>query len=470
MADAGSPDFWDIISSPEEMGMFNLFIDGVAYERLRLYSPDPRISGQERHYMDFVVSTRGNNLTVTVAPDRTTNSTNATMNGLEIMKIIDEVRALDGRACVELIVGSILGAAAFLVLIVVTLCYLKTHRSRAGSRGTTRSCRLFTLQEISEATNNFEEGLLLGEGGFGKVYKGMMNNGKEVAIKVANPQSGQGLREFENEIELLSKLSHQNLVSLIGYCNEDSQMILVYEFLANGSLSGHLHGTNFLPLSWKRRLEICVGTAKALHYLHTGAPRSVIHRDVKTANILLNDNFDPKIADFGISRKGPPLDKSHVTTLVKGSFGYIDPEYFRTKYLTEKSDVFSFGMVLMEVMCGKSALDDTRPTEHLNLARWALSCQENGTFHEIIDPYLIGKVNLDSLHKVRELAWKCLEESRINRPSMGYVLCELEDALHLELALPIQQISADCAINMVAENGIKDEEEQDFPANLVLSV
>ena len=211
-------------------------------------------------------------------------------------------------------------------------------------------------------------------------------------------------------------------------------MILAYEYMANGSLSSHLYGPNLIPLSWKQRLQICIGAAKGLHYLHTGAHQSIIHRDVKTANILLDENFVAKVSDFGISRKGPLLDKSHVTTAVKGSFGYVDPEYFRTKYLTEKSDVYSFGVVLMEVVCGKPALDDSRPTEQINLANWALSCQEKGIFHQIVDPSLTAKVNLDSLNTICELARKCLEENRINRPPMGYVLCKLDDALHLELA------------------------------------
>ncbi|XP_028807537.1 receptor-like protein kinase THESEUS 1 [Neltuma alba] len=457
--------FCDVISNSKSLTIFNLFINDVVYERVDLYSIFHKFSVP--FYMDFVVYTKKRDLTLSVAPDRMTNSRNATISGLEIMEIINEVRMLDGVAPSESILPNsssrivkvanipvpVIGVAAFLVLTAIKLCYIIAHRSRASSRTTPLSCRLFTLHEISEATNSFDESLLLGEGGFGKVYEGTMVNGIKVAIKVANHESRQGLHEFQNEIKLLSKLSHSNLISLIGCCNEDSQMILVYEFLANGSLSGYLYGAGFIPLSWKQRLEICIGTAKGLHFLHTRVPRSIIHRDVKTTNILLDKNLVPKVADFGISRKGPPLDKSHVTTFVKGSFGYIDPEYFRTKYLTEKSDAFSFGMVLMEVICGKPALDNTRPTEHLNLARWASSCQEMGTFHEIIDPYLNGKVNLDSLNKVCELAWKCLEERRINRPPIGYVLCELEDALHIELASPIQQVSVDCAI----ENGMEDE-------------
>ncbi|KAK4255730.1 hypothetical protein QN277_008693 [Acacia crassicarpa] len=467
--------FCDTISNSISLAIFNLFInDRVAYERVDLYTILHNFSVP--YYKDFIVYTREHDLMVTVAPDRTTNRRNATISGLEIMKIINEVRILDEVTSADrnlpnssstivklaIIVGPIIGAAAFLVLTTITFCYMIAHRSKASSRSTTpTSCRLFTLQEISEATNNFDECLVLGEGGFGKVYEGTMDNGIKVAIKVANPKSRQGLGEFQNEIQLLSKLSHKNLISLIGCCDENSQMILVYEFLANGSLSGHLYGTAFVPLSWKQRLLICIGAAKGLHFLHTGAPQCIIHRDVKTANILLDKNLVPKVADFGISRKGPPLDKSHVTTLVKGSFGYLDPEYFRTKYLTAKSDVFSFGMVLMEVISGKPALDNTRPTEHINLATWASSCQEKGTFHEIIDSNLIGKVNLDSLNKVRELAWKCLEEHRKNRPPMVYVLCELEDALHLELASPIWQVSVDCALDVVAENGIEEEREQD---------
>ncbi|RHN74796.1 putative protein kinase RLK-Pelle-CrRLK1L-1 family [Medicago truncatula] len=253
---------------------------------------------------------------------------------------------------------------------------------------------------MQQATNCFDAELIIGKEGFGKVYKGTLENGEVVAIKVANPESRQGLGEFQNEIELLSGLSHSNLVSLVGCYNEDSELILVYNYMANGSLSSHLYGRDFVPLSWKQRLAICLGAAKGLLYLHTGAKQSIIHRDVKTTNILLDKKIVPKVSDFGISKKGPILDKSHVTTNVKGSFGYVDPEYFRTKFLTKKSDVFSFGVVLIEVICGKPALDDALPTQQMNLALRALSCDKKGTFHEMMDPYLIGKVNMDSLNKV----------------------------------------------------------------------
>jgi serine/threonine protein kinase len=316
---------------------------------------------------------------------------------------------------------------------------------------------------MQQATNFFDAELLIGAGGFGKVYRGKLENGKVVAIKVANPESRQGPNEFHNEIELLYGLRHQNLVTLVGCCNEDSELILVYNYMANGSLSKHLYGGDFVPLSWKQRLGICLGAAKGLLYLHTGAKQTIIHRDVKTTNILLDENLVPKVADFGISKKGPLLDKSHVTTNVKGSFGYVDPEYFRTKYLTKKSDVYSFGVVLIEVICGRPALDDTRTTQEMNLALWALSCHKKGTFNELVDPYLIGKVNMDSLNKVLELAWKCLEERRVNRPPMGYVLCQLEEALHLELASHVlndnDNINGDSSTHSCVGNGFTDDIE-----------
>ncbi|KEH38502.1 receptor-like kinase [Medicago truncatula] len=198
---------------------------------------------------------------------------------------------------------------------------------------------------MQQATNCFDAELIIGKEGFGKVYKGTLENGEVVAIKVANPESRQGLGEFQNEIELLSGLSHSNLVSLVGCYNEDSELILVYNYMANGSLSSHLYGRDFVPLSWKQRLAICLGAAKGLLYLHTGAKQSIIHRDVKTTNILLDKKIVPKVSDFGISKKGPILDKSHVTTNVK-------------------------------VICGKPALDDALPTQQMNLALRALSCDK----------------------------------------------------------------------------------------------
>lgn len=434
------------------------------------------------YYKDFVCNASADSdaLTVSVGPDSVADFTNATLNGLEVMKISNEARSLDGLSSVEsllpdkpsnktkigIIVGSVVGAVAAVALIGICYCCLLARKSKTPQQGYpwlplplygnsqtmtkmsttsqksgTASCislassnlgRLFMFQEILDATNKFDEGLLLGVGGFGRVYKGTLDDGTKVAVKRGNPRSEQGIAEFRTEIEMLSKLRHRHLVSLIGYCDERSEMILVYEYMANGPLRSHLYGTDLPPLSWKQRLEICIGAARGLHYLHTGAAQSIIHRDVKTTNILLDDNFVAKVADFGLSKTGPALDQTHVSTAVKGSFGYLDPEYFRRQQLTEKSDVYSFGVVLMEVLCTRPALNPVLPREQVNIAEWAMTWQKKGMLDQIMDSNLVGKVNPASLKKFGETAEKCLAEHGVDRPSMGDVLWNLEYALQLE--------------------------------------
>ncbi|KAF8413960.1 hypothetical protein HHK36_001957 [Tetracentron sinense] len=473
--------FCDIISLAMNTLVFNVYINSdIALASLDLSSSTGALAAP--YYKDFISnsSTDSDTLMVSVGPDTMADITNAILNGLEIMKISNDARSLDGLSSVEgllpksatkksklgIIIGLAVGISAAVVLIGLCYCCLVARRSKTPHQGHpwlplplygnsqtmtkvsttsqksgTASCisltssnlgRLFMFQEIMDATNKFDESLLLGVGGFGRVYKGTLEDGTKVAVKRGNPRSEQGLAEFRTEIEMLSKLRHRHLVSLIGYCDERSEMILVYEYMANGPLRSHLYGTDLPSLSWKQRLEICIGAARGLHYLHTGAAQSIIHRDVKTTNILLDENFVAKVADFGLSKTGPALDQTHVSTAVKGSFGYLDPEYFRRQQLTEKSDVYSFGVVLMEVLCTRPALNPVLPREQVNIAEWAMSWQKKGMLDQIMDPTLVGKVNPASLKKFGETAEKCLAEYGVDRPTMGDVLWNLEYALQLE--------------------------------------
>ncbi|KAL0401277.1 UNVERIFIED_CONTAM: Receptor-like protein kinase FERONIA [Sesamum latifolium] len=239
-----------------------------------------------------------------------------------------------------------------------------------------RLCRRFSLAEILLATRNFSDAHLIGKGGFGKVYKGLIDNGRQiVAVKRLKSDSRQGAHEFLTEIETLTELRHVNLVSLIGYCNEHGEMILVYEYMPSGTLADHLYklarnSDSDSSLTWKQRLSICIGAGRGLDYLHTG--NSLIHRDVKTSNILLDENFIAKVSDFGLAKhltRGK--SQTHVSTKVKGTFGYFDPTYFTTGKLTRKSDTYAFGVVLLEVLSGRAAVDPSVAANEQILTNWA---------------------------------------------------------------------------------------------------
>ncbi|XP_041002583.1 LOW QUALITY PROTEIN: putative receptor-like protein kinase At5g39000 [Juglans microcarpa x Juglans regia] len=295
-------------------------------------------------------------------------------------------------------------------------------------------CRYFSIVEIKAATNNFDRQLVIGAGGFGNVYKGYIDSGSTaVAIKRLNPSSKQGTREFWTEIHMLSQLRHVNLVALIGYCDDQDEMILVYEYVARGTLRSHLYGNDNPTLTWKQRVQICIGAAHGLNYLHTGAKNMIIHRDVKSTNILLDERLLAKVSDFGLSKLGPTsMSQTHVSTVVKGSFGYVDPEYYRRQKLTEKSDVYSFGVVMFEVLCARPALMPSQPKEQVNLAQWARKCYHNGTLDQIADPCLRGEIAYDCLNKFGEVADSCIRDRGIERPTMRDVVWALQFVLKLQ--------------------------------------
>ncbi|KAL8235222.1 hypothetical protein R6Q59_021322 [Mikania micrantha] len=298
----------------------------------------------------------------------------------------------------------------------------------------------FTFSEIKLATKNFDESLVIGRGGFGKVYRGTVtcsdgNILMDVAIKRLDSDSSQGAGEFWAEVEMLSKLRHCHLVSLVGYCSDRQEMILVYEYMPNGTLADRIHKSRAPLLTWVRRLKICIGAARGLDYLHTGTgiKHGVIHRDVKSSNILLDGNWAAKISDFGLSKIGPINQPStYVNTLVRGTFGYLDPEYFQTGRLTRKSDVYAFGVVLFEVLCGKQAVDRSVDEEHWGLATWAQDSIKEGRLKQIVDPDLREIISPKCLKEFALLASRCLHSRPRQRPTMAEVVMGLESILALQ--------------------------------------
>eukprot|EP00253_Pinus_taeda_P018112 PITA_18112 len=313
--------------------------------------------------------------------------------------------------------------------------------------------RAFTLDEMRAATQSFSQEI--GRGGFGSVFFGKLPQGKLIAVKVLSQLSGQGIQEFLNEVDLLSKINHRNLVSLLGYCNETDEVMLVYEHMSGGTLRDHLYGPRAenSDLNWKRRLNIALDAAQGLEYLHVGCNPKIIHRDVKTANILLDTNLNGKLADFGLSKMIIDGEATHVTTVVKGTFGYLDPEYFNTRMLTEKSDVYSFGVVLLEILSGRAPIDTNLPEEEINIVRWVtpylLETDENGgKIIDVIDKRLCGGYDMKSVSNVAKIAMRCLQALPSRRPTVSEVVAELKEAIKVEE-------DKDC-ISIAEENGIQN--------------
>ncbi|XP_047095393.1 receptor-like cytoplasmic kinase 185 isoform X1 [Lolium rigidum] len=286
----------------------------------------------------------------------------------------------------------------------------------------------FAFRELANATKNFKPDCLLGEGGFGHVYKGRLDNGQAVAVKQLDRNGLQGNREFLVEVLMLSLLHHDNLVNLIGYCADGDQRLLVYEFMPLGSLEDHLHDIppEKEPLDWNTRMKIAAGAAKGLEYLHDKASPPVIYRDFKSSNILLCEGFHPKLSDFGLAKLGPVGDKTHVSTRVMGTYGYCAPEYAMTGQLTVKSDVYSFGVVFLELITGRKAIDNTKPHGEQNLVAWARPLfKDRRKFPKMADPSLQGRFPMRGLYQALAVAAMCLQEQAATRPFIGDVVTAL---------------------------------------------
>ncbi|KAJ9181626.1 hypothetical protein P3X46_009738 [Hevea brasiliensis] len=350
---------------------------------------------------------------------------------------------------IVIIIGSSVGAA-ILFIATIASC-LVIHRGKKSSdqeqlRVSPRAQGLvstlndtpaegaycFTFSEIEDATKTFEK--KIGSGGFGVVYYGKMKDGKEIAVKVLTSNSYQGKREFSNEVTLLSRIHHRNLVQFHGFCQEEGRSMLVYEFMHNGTLKEHLYGplTRGRSINWIKRLEIAEDAAKGIEYLHTGCVPAIIHRDLKTSNILLDKHMRAKVSDFGLSKLAVD-GASHVSSIVRGTVGYLDPEYYISQQLTDKSDVYSFGVILLELMSGQEAIsNESFGVNCRNIVQWAKFHIESGDIQGIIDPSLHDEYDIQSMWKIAEKALMCVQPHGHMRPSISEVLKEIQDAILIE--------------------------------------
>ncbi|XP_030972959.1 LRR receptor-like serine/threonine-protein kinase IOS1 [Quercus lobata] len=373
-------------------------------------------------------------------------------NGSLLLSVDENLNVCGSGSCkkknnIAVPIGASVGVLLILALIVASVLWRLKRKQKDESRGleiaktepniqtmSFRSLeslqRQFTYADLIRITNNFER--VLGKGGFGKVYHGYIDD-TEVAVKVLSLSSVQGYQQFQAEVKLLMRVHHRNLTTLVGYCYEGPNMGLVYEYMANGDLDAHLSGKNTNILSWEARLNIATDAAQGLEYLHYGCKPPIIHRDVKTTNILLNENFHAKIADFGLSKMFPTDGITHVSTFsVGGTPGYLDPEFSISYRLTEKSDVYSFGVVLLEIITSRPVIE--RSDENIHISQWVRIMLDKGDIQNIVDPRMYGDFNVNSAWKAIEIAMACVSSTSTERPSMSEVVMKLKECLKSELA------------------------------------
>ncbi|KAG2677680.1 hypothetical protein I3760_12G108500 [Carya illinoinensis] len=330
-------------------------------------------------------------------------------------------------------VGIIVAGAFVIILFVVAILLWKGYLGQRSSatdhdlRGLDLKTGTFTLRQIKTATNNFDAANKIGEGGFGSVYKGLLSDGTMVAVKQLSSKSKQGNREFLNEIGMISALQHPHLVKLYGCCVEGNQLLLVYEYMENNSLARALFGPEEyqLQLDWPTRHRICVGIARGLAYLHEESRLKIVHRDIKATNVLLDKNLNPKISDFGMAKLDEE-DNTHISTRIAGTYGYMAPEYALHGYLTDKADVYSFGIVALEIVSGKSNTSHRPRGESLHLLDWALVLKEKGNLLDLADPRLGSNYRKEDVMRMINVALLCANVSAAVRPTMSSVVSMLE--------------------------------------------
>ncbi|CAN7023230.1 unnamed protein product [Brassica oleracea var. botrytis] len=286
----------------------------------------------------------------------------------------------------------------------------------------------YTLRELEVSTDGFSDKHVIGQGGYGIVYRGVLEDRSIVAIKNLLNNRGQAEKEFKVEVEAIGRVRHKNLVRLLGYCVEGEHRMLVYEYVDNGNLEQWLHGDGLgskSPLTWEIRMNIVLGTAKGLMYLHEGLEPKVVHRDIKSSNILLDKQWNAKVSDFGLA-KLLGSEMSYVTTRVMGTFGYVAPEYASTGMLNERSDVYSFGVLVMEMISGRNPVDYSRPVGEVNLVEWLKRMVSNREAEGVLDPRMVEKPSLRSLKRTLLVALRCVDPNAQKRPKMGHVIHMLE--------------------------------------------
>ncbi|KAH6822093.1 hypothetical protein C2S53_000643 [Perilla frutescens var. hirtella] len=388
----------------------------------------------------------------------------------------------EGKGCIpSRVIYVFIGVASglgFLLLLSMCLCWHKILLSRKDKRckqkffkkngglllqkntseGTVRKARLFSMEELEKATDNFNKSRLLGQGGQGRVYKGMLYDGNIVAIKKSKLVNKDLLEQFINEVVILSQINHKNVVKLLGCCLETEVPMLVYEFLPNGTLSNLIHDPNIeFRVSWNMRLKMAADIAGALMYLHSASDRPIYHRDIKSSNILLDEKYAVKISDFGISRFVEE-DQTHLTTKVKGTFGYFDPEYFQSHQFTEKSDVYSFGVVLLELLSGQRPVCSERLDEDRSLVtRFLVSVEENN-LDSILDSRVLEEGVKKEMITVALLAHRCLNLNGKMRPTMREVATNLESLRMSQMPITIDHKSKENGMDRAKSVKISDSE------------